>query len=92
MHSALLIDEVFEVILEHCSDWHRHEYRWTLSQLARTCKALKDPSLDRLWRRLESEKPLFNLYGSSEVSTLENYCLTGNLMYGMYALLWLVLG
>ncbi|KAI0091506.1 hypothetical protein BDY19DRAFT_930806 [Irpex rosettiformis] len=62
MHPALLIAEVFEVILEHCSDWRRGEYQRTLGQLARSCKAWKDPSLDRLWGRLESADPLWRLY------------------------------
>ncbi|KAI0701471.1 hypothetical protein BC835DRAFT_212336 [Cytidiella melzeri] len=68
MHPALLIDEVLEAILEYCSGWERKEYRWTLCQLARSCKAWKDPSLDRLWKRLDCIEPLLSLFDSSQVS------------------------
>ena len=66
MHSALIIDEVLETILEHCSDWSGAEYRWTLCQLARCCKAWKDPALARLWKRLDGTEPLIRLVDQSE--------------------------
>ncbi|KAJ3556746.1 hypothetical protein NM688_g1855 [Phlebia brevispora] len=61
MHPALLIDEVFQVILEHCADWPAGDYRFMLCQLARCCRAWQDPVTDRLWRRLESSEPLLRL-------------------------------
>ena len=71
MHSALLIDEVLEDILEQCADWSGTDYRWTLCQLARSCKAWKDPALDRLWKRLDGVEPLARLAprDGCEVST-----------------------
>lgn len=66
MHSALIIDEVLEAMLEHCADWSGADYRWTLCQLARCCKAWKDPALDRLWKRLDAVEPLNRLGCTSE--------------------------
>lgn len=61
MHPVLLIDEVFQVILEHCADWPASDYRFILCQLARSCRAWQDPATDRLWKRLESAEPLLRL-------------------------------
>ena len=61
MHPALLIDEILQVILELCADWHPREYRAALSCLARCCKAWRDPALDRLWSDLTSVTPLLQL-------------------------------
>ncbi|OBZ73675.1 hypothetical protein A0H81_06357 [Grifola frondosa] len=61
MHHALLIDEVLEVILDECLNWSHKERRYALRQLARCCKAWKDPALDRLWCRLDDAKPLLRL-------------------------------
>ncbi|KAF5350264.1 hypothetical protein D9758_007794 [Tetrapyrgos nigripes] len=55
MHQALLIDEIFENVLDSCSDGH------SLSRIARTCRAWNDPALDRLWKRLTCIVPLLNL-------------------------------
>ncbi|KAJ3799316.1 hypothetical protein GGU11DRAFT_512537 [Lentinula aff. detonsa] len=55
MHQALLIDEILEVILDSCTE------SWTLSRIARTCQAWKDPALDRVWWRISSFKPLLDL-------------------------------
>lgn len=77
MHPALLIDEVLEAILEKCSEWDRKEYKWTLSQVARSCNAWKDPALDRLWGKLDSEEPLVPLLClSGEVSTTTSALIT----------------
>ena len=57
MHSALLIDEIlqliFEIILDHGKP--------SLCCAARCCQAWKDPALDRIWRRLPSAVPLLSL-------------------------------
>lgn len=61
MHPVLLIDEILEHILEQCSDWSEKDYRRTLSQVARCCRAWQDPALDRLWSRLDGIMPLVRL-------------------------------
>ncbi|KAI0675822.1 hypothetical protein C8Q78DRAFT_1006696 [Trametes maxima] len=72
MHRALLIDEIFELVLDFCSELSEPEPRWTLCQLARCCKAWKDPALDRLWARIDGAAPLVSLLqcvGSEETDT-----------------------
>lgn len=61
MHCALLIDEILQDILKICSAWTEQEYRSSLCQIARCCKAWSDPALDRLWARLDSVTPLLRL-------------------------------
>ncbi|EKM50656.1 uncharacterized protein PHACADRAFT_130044, partial [Phanerochaete carnosa HHB-10118-sp] len=73
MHSALLIDEIIQVVLEHCADWPAPQYRRTLAQLARCCKAWKDPALDRLWRKLDSVDPLERLADGKSVEEFDLY-------------------
>lgn len=73
MHSALLIDEILQVILEHCVDWPVTQYRRTLCQLALCCKAWKDPALDRLWKRLDNAEPIRYLV-KAEVSLTLFHC------------------
>ncbi|KAF9223987.1 hypothetical protein BS17DRAFT_766663 [Gyrodon lividus] len=57
MHSALLIDEILELIF----DINLDDGKSTLCRAARCCKAWKDPALDRIWRRLPSAVPLLSL-------------------------------
>lgn len=57
MHQVLLIDEILQQVLELCSECGLD----TLSQVARCCKAWKDPALDKLWRRLSSVTQLLQL-------------------------------
>ncbi|KII87333.1 hypothetical protein PLICRDRAFT_112497 [Plicaturopsis crispa FD-325 SS-3] len=57
MHPALYIEEILEEIFE----WSLEKGHGTLCQAARCCRAWKDPALDRVWRRLSSSKPLFQL-------------------------------
>ncbi|KIJ65588.1 hypothetical protein HYDPIDRAFT_52223, partial [Hydnomerulius pinastri MD-312] len=57
MHPALLVDEILQVILEICLD----DGKASLCHIARSCKAWKDPALDRIWRRLPSAAPLLSL-------------------------------
>ncbi|KAH9893394.1 hypothetical protein C8Q73DRAFT_531453 [Cubamyces lactineus] len=61
MHRALLIDEILQLIFDHCASLPINESRRTLYQLARCCKAWKDPALDRLWARIDSSAPLLSL-------------------------------
>lgn len=61
MHSALLIDEILQEIIEACSAWSGQECRSSLCQIARCCKAWSDPALDRLWARLDGVTPLLRL-------------------------------
>ena len=78
MHPVLLIDEVLEMILESCAEWDRTEYLSTLCKVARSCKAWKEPALDRLWQRLDSVEPLlplFESYTAAEVS-ITTSCLS----------------
>ncbi|KAI0339629.1 hypothetical protein BDW22DRAFT_575624 [Trametopsis cervina] len=73
MHQALLIDEVFQSVLEYCADWEQADYRRALCRLARTCRAWKDPSTERLWSRLDSHKPLLDLYNDTESAKVVDY-------------------
>ncbi|KAI0333857.1 hypothetical protein GY45DRAFT_1319082 [Cubamyces sp. BRFM 1775] len=61
MHHALLIDEVLQLIFDYCAAEPIAESRRTFYQLARCCKAWKDPALDRLWARIDSSSPLLSL-------------------------------
>ncbi|KAI0664293.1 hypothetical protein C8Q70DRAFT_946738 [Cubamyces menziesii] len=61
MHRALLIDEVLQLIFDHCASLPFTESRRTFCQLARCCKAWKEPALDRLWARIDSPAPLLRL-------------------------------
>ncbi|KAI0629376.1 hypothetical protein C8Q77DRAFT_1143595 [Trametes polyzona] len=73
MHSALLIDEVLQLIFDHCVALPDADPRWTLCQLARCCKAWKDPALDRLWSRIDGATPLLNLLKSSDDKILRSF-------------------
>ncbi|KAL0575182.1 hypothetical protein V5O48_006776 [Marasmius crinis-equi] len=57
MHQALLIDEIVQVVFDSCLDFGSG----TLTRVARTCKAWRDPALDRLWYRLTDVTPLLQL-------------------------------
>ncbi|KZT67373.1 hypothetical protein DAEQUDRAFT_812920 [Daedalea quercina L-15889] len=67
MHSALLIDEILQVILEACATWTEQEYRSSLCRIARCCKTWSDPALDRLWVRLDGITPLVRLLPQADV-------------------------
>ncbi|KAI0773305.1 hypothetical protein BD413DRAFT_541025 [Trametes elegans] len=71
MHCALLIDEVLQLIFDYCTALPAKEARWTLCQLARCCKAWKDPALDRLWLRMDGAGPLLNLLTFTEDEELQ---------------------
>ncbi|KAI5988877.1 hypothetical protein EDC04DRAFT_2817658 [Pisolithus marmoratus] len=70
MHRCLYVPEIARMICGHVRQMAQiqemqsddpspvYEARWTLSGLARTCKALKDPALDALWTDLDSLYPL----------------------------------
>lgn len=72
MHQALLIDEILQIILEFCAEWGWHDYRWTLYQLSQCCSAWKDPALDRLWCRLDGERPLVRLLRVKDTISTEH--------------------
>ncbi|KAH0836717.1 hypothetical protein J3R83DRAFT_8446, partial [Lanmaoa asiatica] len=57
MHSALLIDEILQLIFEVILN----DGKTPLCRAARCCQAWKDPALDRIWRRLPSAVPLLSL-------------------------------
>jgi hypothetical protein len=63
MHQVLLIDEIVQDIFELCFEYADggKEKLHDLCQVARCCKAWKDPALDRLWRRLPCVIPLLSL-------------------------------
>ncbi|THH30108.1 hypothetical protein EUX98_g4085 [Antrodiella citrinella] len=63
MHSALLIDEILELVLDGCSDWDKKEYQHAAIQLSQTCTSMKDPALDRVWRNLSDPRSLTKLLG-----------------------------
>ena len=66
MHPALLIDEVLQLIFDFCADISDTEPKWTYAQLARCCRAWKDPALDRLWDRLNGVGPLLALVAKQD--------------------------
>lgn len=77
MHPALLIDEILEIILDKCLDWPDFEYFSAVAQLAKCCKAWKDPALDRAWKNLAKVDPLLNLVqesGESQGNGSEEEC------------------
>ena len=49
MHHALEIQEILSSIFGHL-----HRYVWNMAALARTCRAFKEPALDRLWEKLDN--------------------------------------
>lgn len=59
MHRALFIDEIIRDVFEFCLDYGQSKH--TLCQVARCCKAWKDPALDKLWSQLSSVQPLLRL-------------------------------
>ncbi len=61
MHAALLIDEILQLVFDFCADLPKTEPKWTFAQLARCCRAWKDPAFDRLWARLTGVEPLLAL-------------------------------
>ncbi|KAL1941260.1 hypothetical protein VTO73DRAFT_7472 [Trametes versicolor] len=76
MHHALLIDEILQLIFDHCVALPKSEPRWTLCQLARCCKAWKDPALDRLWSRIDGMAPLVSLLQHGEQGKTDNAAVT----------------
>ncbi|KIJ11804.1 hypothetical protein PAXINDRAFT_181779 [Paxillus involutus ATCC 200175] len=58
MHEALRITEIFDVICQFAT-------RSTLANLARTCQAFKESSLDELWKDLDTLAPLAGLLPAS---------------------------
>ena len=74
MHRALLIDEVLQLVFDYCAELPAAEPKWTFAQLARCCKAWKDPALDRLWVRMSGVAPLLALAKGETVSACFNPC------------------
>ena len=58
--------DLFQCVLDSIQGryYDQREPRRTLLALAQTCHAFSEPSLDRLWRRLESLKPLIQCFSS----------------------------
>ena len=63
MHPVLLIDELLQEVLDHCCS--NNEYRKRLVQLARCCKAWKEPALRKAWEDLPGITPLMELVVSA---------------------------
>ncbi|KAH9913982.1 uncharacterized protein BXZ73DRAFT_81784 [Epithele typhae] len=76
MYLALLIDEILQLVFDFCGDIPSPEPGWTYSQLARTCKAWKEPALDRLWARLGSIEPLLALQKDDTMNSLVLHAYT----------------
>ena len=66
MHPVLLVDELLQEVLDHCCS--ENEYRKLLVQLARCCKAWKEPALRKAWEDLPSITPLMELVVSAIAS------------------------
>ncbi|KIJ59319.1 hypothetical protein HYDPIDRAFT_170861 [Hydnomerulius pinastri MD-312] len=58
MHEAWLVADVFVEILNHITYNHSQP---TLASLAVTCRAFREPALDKLWRALRSICPILHL-------------------------------
>lgn len=63
MQPALLIDEILREIFQFSSEYGSG----TLSTLARSCRAWREPALDHLWMRLSSPVPLLQLISGIEL-------------------------
>ncbi|KAI0629373.1 hypothetical protein C8Q77DRAFT_1143590 [Trametes polyzona] len=61
MHQALRTNDIIQYIFDYCAPPQGPPARLTLYHLACCCKAWQGPALDRLWARLEDQKPLMNL-------------------------------
>ena len=60
--------------LDFCADLSNADPQWTYAQLARCCRAWKDPALDRLWARLAGVGPLMALREGDAVSWVGFFC------------------
>lgn len=68
--NPLMVPELFYSVLDYfCPEFYPEE-RQTLAALAQTCRAFSEPSLDRLWRKTNSLKPLIRCY--TTVDDVEN--------------------
>lgn len=65
MHPALLVDELLQEVFDLCCSGNEH--RKTLVQLARCCKAWKEPALRMAWETLPCVTPLMNLIVGSAI-------------------------
>lgn len=77
MHSALLIDEILQLIFEDILD----DGKSSLCCTARCCQAWKDPALDRIWRRLPSAVPLLSLlpgFSMENDNIVRGFCFAGS--------------
>ncbi|EIN09503.1 hypothetical protein PUNSTDRAFT_143049 [Punctularia strigosozonata HHB-11173 SS5] len=77
MHPALLVDEILRQIIEFCysSAERKADATRTLARLARTCRAWRDPALDRLWWRLDCVAPLLALTRLARDQLFEEHLL-----------------
>lgn len=68
MHQALLIYDIFVIILSHIGGSDQFSRKSTqlkaLARLARCCRLFTDPALDELWKRQISLFPLFRVIPS----------------------------
>lgn len=83
MHSALLIDEILQLIFEIVLDHGKP----SLCCAARCCQAWKDPALDRIWRRLPSAVPLLSLlpgFSMEGVTIVRVYHFTGSVVTDLF--------
>ncbi|KAI0730738.1 hypothetical protein C8Q76DRAFT_613165 [Earliella scabrosa] len=80
MHAALLIDEILQLVFDFCADLPKTKPGWTFAQLARCCKAWKDPALDRLWARLDGMEPLLALLPKNSERQLPTHALPASFL------------
>ena len=64
--NPLMIPELFYTVLDCFRPAIDPEEALALSALAQTCRAFSEPSLDRLWRKLYSLKPLIRCYAGAD--------------------------
>jgi hypothetical protein len=91
MHNALLISEVLGCIVEclaedtvrNPTDFRakdtRKASRRALAVLSRTCRALSEPALDALWRRLHSLEPFLLCFSTK--ASIDNAAVDGALVW-----------
>jgi hypothetical protein len=85
MHSVLLLDEVFRIILDHIDrDLDRLPALKTFYHVATVCQAWKDPALDYLWASLASVDPLLALLPHVSVLLVTNLPVLTNAGHDMH--------
>ncbi|KAI0792028.1 hypothetical protein C8Q75DRAFT_754187 [Abortiporus biennis] len=85
MHSALLIDEILQTIFDQCEECYPFEYLAVMYRLATMCKDWREPTLDRVWKKLFTISPLLELLNETSSDGKEVNSYTINDTFKLYA-------